>query len=504
MKVLLHKKKYVVGTVLFAIYLIFNGILLAGHELWRDEANVWLIARDMNPLQLFREIKYQGHPCLWYLIAMPFAKMGFPFWTLSILSFLVMSAAAGLFAYKAPLHPVTKAVCLLSPIFTYYYPVVARNYCLIALLLLLLVYFYPKRNENSLFYGLLIGLLVQADTIALATAGLISCMWLWECIIRSLKEKSMKPLWTGATGLWIPLVSLILWIIQFYQVSDSPAYTFRDLGIGELLTETRNFSYHILSRMTGMGQTFDLFLIILFFVAGMLFAYVIKSFWPMIVMAGSFLFEVLFSVLVYQLHIWHYIMLCFVLIGCFWLCHILRNGDGNNKMRAYAFAGGRVLSEILLIILGVTMFIRWNAPEESSSLQNAWNGVYSDGINMAAYIDKHIGKEELIVSTDVIEASTVQAYLGKEYPVYYAGTGKPETYANYTEEQNASIEYADLLAWVQKKFPEKKEFYLLVTPTNRVLNIPDEKRQDWEICYETIGKTARGEEYLFVKINLQE
>ena len=144
------KKEFIIATVLFAGYLLFNGILLAGHELWRDEANVWLFARDASPIQLLREIKYQGHPCLWYFIVMPFAKLGFPFFTISVLSFLVMALAAGIFTYRSPFHSVTKAICLFSPMFSYYYSVVARNYCLIALLLILLAYCYPKRNERPI------------------------------------------------------------------------------------------------------------------------------------------------------------------------------------------------------------------------------------------------------------------------------------------------------------------------------------------------------------------
>ncbi len=504
MKRLIDKREYVTGTILFAVYLAFNGILFAGHELWRDEANVWLIARDMGPLQLFGEIKYQGHPCLWYLIAMPFAKLGFPFRTLSVLSFLVMSIAAGLFAYKSPCHPMTKAICLMSPMFTYYYPVVARNYCLIALLLLLVAYFYPKRNEKSMLYGLLLGLLVQADTIALAAAGLISCMWLWECVMHGLKAKSMKPVWRGGMGLGIPLFSLGLWGLQFYQVSDSPEYAVRSLGVGELVTEIKNFSYHILTRMTGLGQDFDLFVIVIFLASGILFAVAIKNIWPVIVMMGSFLFQVLFSVLVYQLHIWHYIALCFVLIWCFWICHSMKEETEMDKVRRKSFLGGKLLAESLLVIMGIAMFCRWNTPEESSNLQNAWKGVYSDGVNTAEYIKNYVGKEALIISTDVIEASTVQAYLGRQYRFYYAGTGKQETYANYTVEQSVSVSYEALITWIKKEFPEKQEFYLLISPTNHVEDIPDDAKSRWEVCYETTGETARGEEYLLVKIGLRE
>ena len=88
-----EKEKNSNNTILMGVfvgYLIFNGILLIRHELWRDEANVWLMARELSPLQLFREIKYQGHPCLWYLLVMPFAKMGFPFRIIGILSLSAM------------------------------------------------------------------------------------------------------------------------------------------------------------------------------------------------------------------------------------------------------------------------------------------------------------------------------------------------------------------------------------------------------------------------------
>ena len=133
MKEKIQKKDIVILTILWLSYLAFNGILLAGHELWRDEANVWLIARELSVPELFAQIRFQGHPCLWYLLVMPFAKAGLPFQTISVLSYAIMGITAGIFVYRAPFYPVTKLCCLFSPVFSYYYSVVARNYCLIAL-----------------------------------------------------------------------------------------------------------------------------------------------------------------------------------------------------------------------------------------------------------------------------------------------------------------------------------------------------------------------------------
>lgn len=498
------KRENIVLTILLAGYLVFNGILLAGHELWRDEANVWLIARELSPIQLFREIRYQGHPCLWYLIVMPFAKLGFPFKTISVLSFLIMASGAGIFTFKAPFHPLTKLVCLFSPIFSYYYPVVARNYCLIALLLILLAYYYTVRNNKPVLYGLLLGLLVQADTIALATSGLISLMWLYEGISRSIRNRQVAPLFNKAKGLWIPLVSLLLWMAEFRNVSDSPEYQFRQLTVSDFLQEIRNFSYHILSRMTGQGQAFDTFLIVLFLAVGILISIKLKNLWPMIVMVGTFLFQAVFSILVYQLHIWHYIAIAFTFIWFLWLGGSREEGERTVPKRTRCFNFScRILSEIVLILLSVTMFLRWNSPGESSSLSNALFGVYSDGVNVAAYIRENVNQEELILSTDVTESSTVQAYLGKDYTFYYAGNGKKATYADYAEEQKQVISYDELIVWAKANFPEKEDIYILESPSNCIKNIPDEAKSEFQVCYRTEGETARGENYTLYRVAIK-
>lgn len=498
------KRENIILTILLAGYLVFNGILLAGHELWRDEANVWLIARELSPIQLFREIRYQGHPCLWYLIVMPFAKLGFPFKTICALSFIVMAFGAGIFTFRAPFHPITKFVCLLSPIFSYYYSVVARNYCLIALLLILLAHYYPKRNEKPWFYGLLLGLLVQADTIALATAGLISLMWLYEGISQSVRNRQAAPLFNKVKGLWIPFVSLLLWMAEFRNVSDSPEYQFRQLTVSDFLQEIRNFSYHILSRMTGQGQAFDTILIVLFLAVGILISIKLKNLWPMIVMAGTFLFQAVFSILVYQLHIWHYIAIAFTLIWFFWLGGSKEEGEETVPKRTRFFnVSCRILSEIVLTLLSATMFLRWNAPEESSSLKNALSEVYSDGVNVADYIRENVDQEELILSTDVAESSTVLAYLGKDYTFYYAGNGKKATYADYAEEQKQVISYDEMIVWAKANFPEKEDIYILESPSNCIKNIPDEAKAEFQVCYRTEGETARGENYTLYRVAIK-
>lgn len=42
------------------------------HEPWADEAQSWLIARDLPySRMIFSELRYVGHPALWYTILWP-------------------------------------------------------------------------------------------------------------------------------------------------------------------------------------------------------------------------------------------------------------------------------------------------------------------------------------------------------------------------------------------------------------------------------------------------
>lgn len=493
------RKKYINNIFLLCVfigYLIFNGILLARHEPWRDEANVWLMARELSPLQLFAEIKYQGHPCLWYLLIMPFAKLGLPFRAIGFVSYVIMAVTAGLFLWKSPLYNPVKAIALFSPIFTYYYAEIARNYCLIALMLTLLAVVYPKRNEKCVLYGLLLGLLVQSDVIALMEAGMISCMWLCENIWQSYKKKTMKPLVNILKGIWIPLFSLMLLIGQFYQVSDSPVFQVSNMGKMEMLRESRNYAYWILERLSGRGQVFCLILFVLFLGLLLISSIQLRNFWAMIVMVTAYLFQAVFSIVIYQLHIWHFISLCFVLIWTLWVLYCQKaERQVEGQIIKTALSG----LQMLLLVLSVCMFLQWNSEDEASSMDNALHGLYSDGVNAAEYIKENISSDELIVTVNVPYASTVVAYL-PEYEFYFAGSRQEERYADWSEEQSGQISFEELLDWVQTNFGNKQEFYLLDSSGSCLTNA--NKLEGYKVLYKTEQETARGEEYTIYQIGL--
>src|SRR5262245_23080088 len=52
-----------------AAYFLVALVGMLNHEMWRDEFQAWLVARDSHSLsELVANNKYEGHPLLWYIV----------------------------------------------------------------------------------------------------------------------------------------------------------------------------------------------------------------------------------------------------------------------------------------------------------------------------------------------------------------------------------------------------------------------------------------------------
>ena len=82
------KKDFIYNILIVLIYAIFTLILVLHHEVWRDEAQVWQLCKNLSLLELFKHLATEGHPSFFYLINMPFAKMGCPIIAMQLLCWL--------------------------------------------------------------------------------------------------------------------------------------------------------------------------------------------------------------------------------------------------------------------------------------------------------------------------------------------------------------------------------------------------------------------------------
>lgn len=145
-------------------------LVIPRHEPWFDEAQAWLIARDTDPLGLFRILPYEGQPGLWQLLLMLPARL-LPYRALNWISGLLGTLGAYVFVRRSPFPLAVKVLVPFTYFFFYQYGVVARNYALLPVVLFSLAAIYPKRHEHPAQFALLLFVLANTSTHGFLIAG---------------------------------------------------------------------------------------------------------------------------------------------------------------------------------------------------------------------------------------------------------------------------------------------------------------------------------------------
>lgn len=190
-KDIIIKNKWDILIIL--IYAIITFIItIIFHEKWRDEAQAWLISRDLNIFQIIKQMSYEGHPPVWHIILFPFAKLGFPYITESLISWIIMVITACIVFFKLPFKKEIKILVLLTFPFLYLYPTISRSYCLIPLAMSLIGVYYPQRKQKLIKYTLSILLLAYTHVIMLGLVGMLFLFFFLEEMFYIKKTKLEK------------------------------------------------------------------------------------------------------------------------------------------------------------------------------------------------------------------------------------------------------------------------------------------------------------------------
>ena len=172
------------------------------HEPWRDEAQAWLIARDLPLSGIIAQMGSEGSPALWHLLLFPCAQLGASYGSEAVIHAVLAVVAVGLLLLRGPFPLWFKALLAFSCCFSYEYAAVARNYNLSMLLLFALATMYPLRMRRPLAYGLLVALLANTNVHSLAMAAGLALLYAAE--VRGLpgsRQRTLCALAVMALGL---------------------------------------------------------------------------------------------------------------------------------------------------------------------------------------------------------------------------------------------------------------------------------------------------------------
>ena len=191
---------------LFAVLL---AVVTCRHELYLDEAQAWLIARDSrNLLELIGHLRYEGHPALWYLLIYPPSHLFSHMAWMQVINYVLAIGMAWLVLSERRLPLAMRVLTVFSVPLFFYMGVVARSYMLAGVLLLAAVrcLLAERRHWQAM---VLLGLAINSHFLAIPVAAgiFVWLYWLapvpsWSVAAGKLKERRF---WVSAAILGVAL-----------------------------------------------------------------------------------------------------------------------------------------------------------------------------------------------------------------------------------------------------------------------------------------------------------
>ena len=118
------------------LWMVVVSFTISYHEKWADEAQSWLIARDLDLRTIwFHELRYEGTPGLWHTIlwvAQHLFRAKYD--TIGYIGMAGAAAGVALLIFKAPFPRIIRWPLAFTYVMVYQYAVIARQYTLLPLL----------------------------------------------------------------------------------------------------------------------------------------------------------------------------------------------------------------------------------------------------------------------------------------------------------------------------------------------------------------------------------
>lgn len=361
--------------LMFILYSILNLILMLRHEPWRDEIHAWLMAKELSIPELIVESRFDGHPILWHLLLMPFAKLGFPIITLNIIGYVIVLISVWFFLFKTDLPLLFKAIVSFTIPFTYTFSAISRNYSLIILLFMLITTLYNKRNEKPILYSILIALLVHTHSLAWGlVAGLTITFHFYE-IILYFKHKNNVSMKKIILGLGIIAISTILVVLELYGTSNT------DYGVGN-----NPFITYCIKIMLGM------------LIVPLLFSIINKSnYKEFLIFFCGFAFQILIYTCVYSSILFQRFILIFVFMF-FYILLLSKTNIAKYKLN--------IICTIYLLFICIFASERF--------ITTAINDIkypYSAAQEMASYINENLPENSTVLVDSAVIGQALIPYL---------------------------------------------------------------------------------------------
>lgn len=237
---MIHIKEFLTKNKLFifsiGLYILITFPFMLNHIPWGDEAHAYIQAYFMNWNNWIDIVSAEGHPLLWFLILMPFAKTNWHYpYPMLIINYITCLSAIIVMWKMSPFNKYIKLGITFSCMFVIYFPIVARGYSLGILFLFLLASLYKNKLEHPFLYPTLVALTLNLNMMCGIGASWFGLIYFLELIQSNLNRK------TKIISISILVLSALLFIFPF---------------IGEFGTEASNHYFTVTKRLTNITHFF--------------------------------------------------------------------------------------------------------------------------------------------------------------------------------------------------------------------------------------------------------
>ena len=214
-----NDKHYAFGLTI--LFLAVGAFTASHHEMWRDEIQAWLLARDSTSIfNLFANLKYEGHPGLWHLCLMPLSRITHSPIIMQMFHLLITGVTVYLFVRYAPFNWLQKLLFCFGYFVLYEYAIVARNYALGMLLITVFCVLFKERYKRFIWVGCVLFLLghtsVHALIVAIAIGIVLCCEYFFggrflmplNQEIAAIENK--RPIWIGFALIGVGIITAVL------------------------------------------------------------------------------------------------------------------------------------------------------------------------------------------------------------------------------------------------------------------------------------------------------
>jgi hypothetical protein len=191
------------------------------HESWSDEAQAWLIARDMPYARMiFSELRYEGHPVLWYTVLWPLIHwFTVPYQYLGYIGATFAISGLAVLIFLAPFPRLARYLVASSFFLIYQYSVVARSYNLLPLLGFLAAYFFREGLPRAILFALTVALLIQISVHG-ALLGIVLCGFYGLRYLWPFNQVEQQYRVYAIVAAVIVVLSLALFVVVVYPPAD--------------------------------------------------------------------------------------------------------------------------------------------------------------------------------------------------------------------------------------------------------------------------------------------